>query len=65
MRKFWLGVIFMAVSGFITFASLNGQHPPDLVGLATVIGAIAGGVLGVVWGNVREHDAKAKTPPTP
>jgi outer membrane lipoprotein SlyB len=58
MRKFWLGVIFMFVSGFVTYASLTGTHEPDLVGLATVIGAIAGGVLGVVWGNVKEHQSK-------
>jgi len=60
MRKFWLGFMFMVVSGFITWASLTGNHEPDLVGLATVIGAIAGGVFGVVWGNVKEHQASNK-----
>jgi len=59
MRKFWLGIVFMLVSGFITYASLTGAHDPDLVGIATVIGAMAGGVFGVVWGNVREHASKA------
>jgi hypothetical protein len=63
MRKFWLGIVFMVVSGFITFAALNGAHDPDLVGLATVIGAIAGGVLGVVWGNTQEWKAKKGEPP--
>mgnify|MGYP001579326869 CR=1 FL=1 len=58
MRKFWLGAIFIAASTFIITTALNGQHPPDLIGLATVIGAIAGGLFGIVWGNVKEHQAK-------
>jgi multisubunit Na+/H+ antiporter MnhB subunit len=48
----------MIVSGFITWAALNGAHDPDLVGIATVIGAIAAGLFGIVWGNVKEHQSK-------
>lgn len=58
MRKFWLGVSFMTVSGVLSWAAI--QHGTDLVGLATVIGAIAGGVFGVVWGNSQEWKAKAE-----
>jgi hypothetical protein len=27
---------------------------------ATVIGALAGGLFGIVWGNVKEHEANGK-----
>jgi hypothetical protein len=60
MRKFWLGFVFMLVSGFVTFASLTGTHEPDLIGIATVIGAIAGGLFGVIYGNIKEHQANGK-----
>ena len=60
MRKFWLGIAFLAVSTFIAYAGItNGS---DLVGLATVMGAQAGGVLAIVWGNAQEHKAKSQPP---
>jgi hypothetical protein len=58
MRKFWLGVIFMVCSTFITHSGIG--QGTDLVGLATVIGALAGGLFGIVWGNVKEHQANGR-----
>lgn len=59
MRKFWLGMAFLACSTFIVFAGI--KQGTDLVGLATVIGAQAGGILAVVWGNVKEHASNGKS----
>lgn len=58
MRKFWLGIGFLACSTFIVWAGIG--QGSDLVGLATVIGAQAGGILAIVWGNVKEHQSNGK-----
>ena len=58
-RKLILGLAFLGCTTFISSAGIN--QGTDLVGLATVIGAIAGGVFGLVWGNVKEHAANGKT----
>jgi len=58
-RKTILGTSFLACCTFIAYAALTGTHEPDLIGLSTFIGAMAGGMFGVVWGNVKEHQAKA------
>ena len=52
-RKLILGLAFTVASTWITLAGIT--QGSDLVGLATVIGAIAGGVFGVVYGNIKEH----------
>ena len=54
-RKLILGLAFLACSTFVSYAGIN--QGSDLVGLATIIGAIAGGVFGLVWGNVKEHQS--------
>jgi len=56
MRKFWLGMAFLAVSGFIVFVGIRSGS--DLLALSTVIGAQAAGVLAIVWGNREEWKAK-------
>lgn len=61
-RKFWLGVAFLAVSTGMTVYMTLRMPSPDFIGLATVIGAQAGGVLAIVWGNAKEHQAKAGSP---
>lgn len=54
-RKLILGIAFLACSTFIAWAGII--QSSDLVGLATIIGAMAGGTFGLVWGNVKEHQA--------
>jgi hypothetical protein len=58
MRKFWLGIGFMCVGGVLGWKGIDTGS--DLVGLSTIIGAIAGGLFGVVWGNAQEHRANGK-----
>jgi uncharacterized membrane protein YjjB (DUF3815 family) len=53
MRKFWLGMAFLAVSGYLVYVGI--KQGSDLLALSTVIGAQAAGVLAIVWGNVKEH----------
>lgn len=56
MRKFWLGVCFMLIGGVLGWKGIDSGS--DLVGLSTIIGALAGGVFGVVYGNIKEHQVK-------
>ena len=58
-RKNVLGYAFIVCTTFLVYAMLLGTHEPDYVGMASVIGAIAAGVGMLVWGNVKEHQAKA------
>lgn len=56
-RKLLLGMAFLACATFIAYAGIVNKS--DLVGLATIIGAMAAGVLSIVWGNAEEHKADA------
>ena len=59
-RKNTLGYLFIGCSTFLIWSA---QHTPttvDYPGLMMVIGAIAAGVGGLVWGNVQEHREKTK-----
>jgi hypothetical protein len=58
-RKNMLGYVYICCSTFLVNAMLIGKHEPDYVGMATVIGALATGVVALVWGNVKEHQAKS------
>lgn len=55
LRKVIIGLAFIAGATFISYAGI--KNGSDLVGLATVIGALAGGVFGIIWGNAKEHEA--------
>lgn len=59
-RKNILGYVYIGCSTFLVNAMLLGKHDPDFVGIATVIGALATGVVALVWGNVKEHQANKK-----
>lgn len=59
-RKLILGLAFIGCATFLIWAGIR-EHS-DLIGLSTVIASLAGGVLAVVWGNAKEHAAKASTP---
>lgn len=59
-RKNILGYVYVGCSTFLVNAMLIGKHDPDYVGMATVIGALATGVVALVWGNVKEHEHKAQ-----
>ena len=50
-RKLVLGVAYICASTFLAYAAI--KHGTDLVGVATVIGAMGAGVFGVVWGNLQ------------
>ncbi len=58
-RKNLLGYVFMLCVTFLVYAMIKGSTPPDYIGMATVIGAIAAGLATLVWGNVKEHQAKS------
>lgn len=61
VRKVIIGLAFIAAGTFISVAGIRSGS--DLIGLASVIGAIAGGVFGIVWGNAQEHKAASAAPP--
>jgi len=50
-RKYTLGLVFMALSTLI--AVMRPEHA------ALIIGAIGGGLFGVIYGNIQEHRASA------
>lgn len=56
-RKLLLGIVFIVSGSFIGYMGI--KNGSDLLGVATIIGAIAGGVLSIVWGNKEEHKAQA------
>lgn len=58
-RKLIIAVVFLTCGTFIGWSGIRAGS--DLVGIATIIGAIAGGVLTIVWGNSQEHKADAST----
>ena len=60
MRKFWLGMGFMAVGAVLGWKGIDTGS--DLVGLSTIIGAIAGGLFGVIYGNIKEHQSSGVGP---
>lgn len=55
LRKVIIGLAFIGCSTFLCYAGI--KEKSELLGLATVIGAIAGGVLAIVYGNVKENQA--------
>lgn len=55
-RKIILGVVFLLCATFLGWRGMEGGTP--MMDLATVIGAMAGGTFGVVWGNVRAKEQK-------
>jgi len=55
-RKLILGLVFMGCATFLAYSGI--QEGSQLTGVASVIGALAAGVFGVVYGNLKEHQAK-------
>jgi len=53
-RKLILGSVFILCSSILAFAAI--RSGTDLVGLSTVIGAMAAGVGVVVYGNIKENN---------
>ena len=62
-RKNVLGYIFLTCTAYIVNAMIIGGNKPDYIGMSTVIAAIAAGLVGVVWGNVKEHQSAENTKP--
>lgn len=56
-RKTAMCFAFLACTTLLTYKAMQ-RTEPDLIGLSTVIGAIAAGVGALVWGNVKEHQAQ-------
>jgi hypothetical protein len=56
-RKLALGLAFLVATTFLGYVNMTRPNP-DLLGLSTVIGAQAAGVLAIVYGNVKEHQAQ-------
>ena len=61
LRKVIIGLAFIAGATFIIYTGI--KLGSDLLGLSTVIGALAGGVFGIIYGNIKEHQAET-TPKT-
>jgi len=59
LRKVIIGLAFIAGATFIIYTGI--KTGSDLLGLSTVIGALAGGVFGIIYGNIAEHKAEAST----
>ena len=59
LRKVLIGLAFIGAGTFISYAGIRSGS--DLIGLASVIGAIAAGTFGIVYGNIKEHQADAIT----
>jgi hypothetical protein len=53
-RKLILGFAFLITSSFLTYVNMTRPNP-DLMGLSTVIGAQAAGILAIIYGNIKEH----------
>jgi hypothetical protein len=60
-RKNVLGYIFIFCTTFLVYQMITDTKPYDFLGIATVIGAMATGLCGVVWGNVQEHKSDNAT----
>ena len=60
LRKVIIGLAFVGASTFLGYAGIK-EHS-ELLGLATVIGAVASGVLAIIWGNTKEHESAAAQP---
>jgi Na+-transporting NADH:ubiquinone oxidoreductase subunit NqrE len=57
LRKVILGLAFIGASTFLGCTGIK-EHS-ELLGLATVIAAIATGVAALVYGNIKENQAEA------
>lgn len=57
LRKVILGFAFIGAATFISYTGIK-EHS-ELLGLSTIIGAIAAGVAALVYGNVKENQANA------
>ena len=55
LRKVIIGLAFIGAGAFIAYAGIK-EHS-ELLGLGTVIGALAGGVFGIIYGNIKENQA--------
>jgi len=63
-RKFVLGLVFMfltslEVGGVVFAVTIGSATGWEAAGVASLIGAQAAGVGAIVYGNVKEHQAKA------
>jgi len=59
LRKVIIGIAFIAGGTFVAYAGI--RNGSDLVGIATVIGALAGGTFGIIWGNAQEHKSQTSS----
>lgn len=60
LRKVIIGLAFIAAGTFICFTGI--KEKSELLGLASVLGALAAGVFGIIYGNVQEHKYSPLTP---
>ena len=56
LQKINSGNIFYCLLQPLIYAGI--REGADLVGLSTVVAALAGGTFGVVWGNIKENSKK-------
>jgi len=57
-RKLVLGITYLIITAGLTFAGIRAGT--DLVSLSSTIAIIGGGLFGVIYGNVKEHQANNK-----
>lgn len=56
-RKVIIGLVFIAAVTFVAYTGI--KEKSELLGLASVIGAVSAGVFGIIYGNIQEHKAEA------
>ena len=65
LRKFFLGIAYLAVIGGLAALEILKHQPADLTGMGMLAGGVAVGMGTVMWGNAQEHKANASKPPAP
>ena len=59
LRKVIIGLMFIGCSTFLVSTGIKSGS--DLIGLSTVIGAMAAGVFGIIYGNIQENKFLSET----
>ncbi|HBI15178.1 MAG TPA: hypothetical protein DDY20_06635 [Desulfobulbaceae bacterium] len=59
-RKLLLGFFFLATSTALAVLLTLKNPAPDFLALGSFVLAQASGILAIVWGNIKEHQANGK-----
>ena len=59
VRKFLLGIAYLATVGGLAALEIYKHTPADLTGMGMLAAGLAAGMGTVMWGNAQEHRASA------